>query len=153
MDNNELQTLVEEVSEKSFGKPFLHNATFNKRLRTTGGRYLLASHNIEMNPNQLERFGIEEFIRIIKHELCHYHLHIEGKGYQHRDEDFKTLLEQVGGSRYCQLIPELRRQSKKTHVYRCGSCGLQYKRKRQINVKRYVCGKCQGRLKKLETIS
>ena len=28
---------------------------------------------------------MEELIGIIKHELCHYHLHLEGKGYQHRD--------------------------------------------------------------------
>lgn len=35
--------------------------------------------------------------RIIKHELCHYHLHLRGMGYKHRDADFKTLLAQVGG--------------------------------------------------------
>ena len=41
---------------------------------------------------------MEELIGIIKHELCHYHLHLEGKGYQHRDKDFKELLKKVGGT-------------------------------------------------------
>ena len=50
------------------------------------------SHNIEINKKHYEEFGIEELIGIIKHELCHYHLHIEKRGYKHRDQDFKELL-------------------------------------------------------------
>ena len=49
---------------------------------------------------------MEELIRIIKHELCHYHLHLEGKGYKHRDQDFKELLQKVGASRFCSPLPE-----------------------------------------------
>ena len=33
-----------------FQKPFLHQATFNRRLKTTGGRYHLASHHLDFNP-------------------------------------------------------------------------------------------------------
>lgn len=62
-----------------FPKEFRHQAVFNARLRTTGGRYLLKSHNIEMNPKYLENFGLAYFIGIMKHELCHYHLHLEKK--------------------------------------------------------------------------
>ncbi|PYZ95464.1 SprT family protein [Alteribacter lacisalsi] len=153
MGNEELQKLVENISQSSFGKPFAHKAVFNARLKTTGGRYMLQSHNIEMNPAQLERFGQEEFIRIIKHELCHYHLHIEGKGYQHRDADFKKLLAEVGGSRYCKTIPGARRQSKVRHVYACAGCKAEFVRRRQIDVKRYVCGRCKGQLKKIKTFS
>ena len=46
----------------------------------------------EINPLVVEVYGMEELIGVIKHELCHYHLHIEGKGYRHRDADFKNLL-------------------------------------------------------------
>ncbi|WP_026688721.1 SprT family protein [Alteribacter aurantiacus] len=153
MNNEELQILVERVSLKHFGKAFKHKATFNARLRTTGGRYMLQSHNIEMNPKQLELFGEGEFMKIIKHELCHYHLHLEGKGYQHKDADFKTLLRKVGGSRYCNVVPGMRREIKTVHLYRCTKCGLEYKRKRLINVKRFVCGRCKGKLEKIKTIS
>lgn len=149
MKDEELQELVETISVKWFHRPFKHEARFNSRLRTTGGRYLLHSHDIEMNPKQLAYYGREEFIRIIKHELCHYHLHLQGKGYRHRDREFKDLLKQVDGARYCQVIPGTRNRHHQRHRYRCKSCGAAYVRKRRINTDRYVCGKCRGRLKKI----
>lgn len=149
MQQEELQKWVEAVSENDFGKPFRHQASFNLRLRTTGGRYLLRTHNLEFNPKQLEVFGSIEFEKIIKHELCHYHLHLEGKGYRHQDPDFKNLLSLVGGSRYCQLIPGARRQSAMRYTYMCKKCQAQYIRKRKIDLKRYRCGRCGGRLELL----
>ncbi len=146
MSQIDLQEWVERISTEFFKKPFRHKAIYNSRLRTTGGRYLLRSHHIEFNPKQLEVFGEEEFEKIIKHELCHYHLHIEGRGYRHQDIEFKRLLEEVGGSRFCQLIPGAKRESQWRYIYQCQTCTLKYIRKRRINLKRYGCGKCGGRL-------
>lgn len=92
MTDEQLTVLVKEISIKQFNKPFLHTALFNSRLRTTGGRYLLSNHHIEVNRKYFDEFGLDELEGIIKHELCHYHLHIEGKGYKHGDQDFKKLL-------------------------------------------------------------
>ncbi len=141
-----LQLMVEKISIESFGLPFAHEATFNPRLRTTGGRYLLRSHNLEFNPKHYDEYGLDELTGIIKHELCHYHLHIKGKGYKHRDQDFKTLLNRVGGSRYCQVVPGQRRTEKVKHIYQCSDCQASYRRKRRIDTKRFVCGKCRGKL-------
>ncbi|MBU9723811.1 MULTISPECIES: SprT family protein [Bacillaceae] len=153
MGNDELQRLVEKISLDSFNKPFMHEAYFNPRLRTTGGRYSLLDHHIEINPKHLEFFGDTELIQIIKHELCHYHLHLEGKGYKHKDKDFKDLLKVVGGSRYCQSLPGMKTKVSKVHVYQCTKCGVEFNRKRQFNTKKYVCGKCKGWIKKVRTIS
>ena len=57
MNNDKLQRMVENLSEEKFGRTFQHRAYFNKRLRTTGGRYLLKSHDIEINPKQYEHYG------------------------------------------------------------------------------------------------
>ncbi|HEK9102831.1 SprT family protein [Bacillus pfraonensis] len=149
MNEEEIQKLVEEISLQYFGRDFLHEAMFNKRLRITGGRYLLRSHNIELNYHYYEVYGKEELIGVIKHELCHYHLHIMGKGYQHRDRDFRQLLKEVGAPRFCKRIPGVKKESK-THVYECIECTLQYVRRRQMNTKKYVCGKCKGRLKEIK---
>lgn len=56
MNNDKLQRMVENLSEEKFGRTFRHCAYFNKRLRTTGGRYLLKSHDIEINPKQYEHY-------------------------------------------------------------------------------------------------
>lgn len=146
-----LQQLVEDISLTFFKLPFKHQASFNGRLRTTGGRYLLKTHNIEINPKQLEVFGEDALVGIIKHELCHYHLHLQKKGYQHKDKEFQQLLAEVGGSRYCKLIPQSRRENKVVHVFECCNCKLPFERKRNIDTKKYVCGKCRGRIRKVET--
>lgn len=152
MDDRELQKVVEKISITSFGKPFRHKAVFNSRLRTTGGRYLLRNHNIEINKKYLEQLGERELVGIIKHELCHYHLHLEGKGYQHRDLDFKWLLKKVDAPRFCTKLPDApnKRSSQKVLLYECIKCHLRYKRRRKIDTRRYVCGKCKGTMVKVE---
>lgn len=151
MDNQALQQWVERVSLESFGRPFLHQATFNGRLKATGGRYFTRSHNIEISPHQLAAFGMEETEKIIKHELCHYHLHLMKRGYRHRDADFKTLLAHVGGSRYCNSLPERSGRGANPYKYKliCVRCGAEYLRKRKVDPARYACGKCRGKLKLL----
>lgn len=151
MSNEELQAWVEKISLESFRVPFRHQATFNRRLSSTGGRYFMKSHNIEINPHQLATNGKEEVEKIIKHELCHYHLHIAGRGYRHRDADFKSLLQAVGGSRFCKSLPKgqaagRRQPEPYRYKLRCSVCGTEYLRKRKMNPARYRCGKCSGRL-------
>ncbi|MGC4378083.1 SprT family protein [Fictibacillus sp. Mic-4] len=147
MQQHELQMLVKNISNECFHKPFRHEARFNKRLRTTGGRYLLSSHDIEINPKQYIEHGMDELIGIIKHELCHYHLHLEGKGYKHKDQDFKRLLKQVGGSRYCKALPSQKKKETYKYLYLCTVCNEKYRRKRRINLARYRCGRCNGPLR------
>jgi SprT-like protein len=139
----ELQAWVEELSLTRFGKAFRHEARFNPRLKTTGGRYRLDDHRIEMNPKYLP-YGREVFGKIILHELCHYHLHLEGKGYRHRDREFKSLLKAVGGLRYAPGLPG---QAKPAYVITCLACGKRTVRQRKMQVERYRCGLCQGMLK------
>src|SRR5699024_9266454 len=104
-NKEELFQFVNNISQKYFHKRFLHEVCYNKRLRTTGGRYLPAQQRIELNPKYAVELAGSEFIGIIKHELCHYHLHIEGKGYGHRDQEFKDLLKRTGSPRFCKSLP------------------------------------------------
>lgn len=141
----ELNNLVKEISITYFNKPFRHQALYNYRLRTTGGRYLLSSHNIEINPKYMVEMTREDYKGIIKHELCHYHLHLEGKGYRHGDQDFKELLKQVGAPRHCRPLPSQENTVK--YIYLCEKCHLLYRRKRRVNTKKYRCGKCKGKIR------
>ena len=146
MNNQQLQILVENISTEVFGKPFRHEAYFNGRLRTTGGRYLLQTGNIEMNPLVYYKYGMEELTGVIKHELCHYHLHLEGKGYRHRDQDFKKLLLQTNAPRYCQPL-QSKRKSNKMYRYECVECRHLYIRKRKMYPKKYRCSLCGNEIR------
>ncbi|MGN1387097.1 MAG: SprT family protein [Bacillus sp. (in: firmicutes)] len=152
MNDEQLQKLTEELSLQYFRKPFLHKAFFNRRLRTVGGRYMLASHNIEINYRYFEQYGMDEITGIIKHELCHYHLHLEKRGYKHRDRDFKELLKEVGAPRFCTPLKKVEEHKKveSKYVFQCKSCQVRYVRKRNINVNKYVCGTCRGPLQKIK---
>ncbi|WP_404451216.1 SprT family protein [Virgibacillus necropolis] len=144
LNEKELYALVHDISMMYFNKPFKDDVRFNSRLRTTGGRYIPSKRVIELNPKYALEMEDDEFVGIIKHELCHYHLHIEGKGYKHGDLDFKTLLKETGSPRHCNPLPSYNRE--KNHHYRCKSCGHVYKRQRRVNVNKYRCGKCGGKL-------
>ena len=146
MTEEELQKLVENISSQFFGRQFKHQVKINKRMTTTGGRYHLDDHHIEVNAHFLAPQYRQELIGIIKHELTHYHLHLTHKGYRHKDQDFNILLDKVGGSRYAPDIG-LKRKRKAKYLYVCTICGQQFVRVRRINLRRYGCGKCGGRLK------
>lgn len=148
MEQKELEILTKQISWNVFKKPFVDSVYFNRRLRTTGGRYLPRERVIELNPKYLNELGYDEFVGIIKHELCHYHLHIEGKGFQHRDSDFKQLLKETNSPRFCNPLPST--QSALKYYYQCKNCSQVYGRKRKMDVKRYRCGKCKGKLHVLE---
>lgn len=144
MDDKELKQLVNQLSVTYFNKPYQDDVKFNHRLRTTGGRYIPGKRVIELNPRYLLEMDEQEFHGIIKHELCHYHLHIEGKGYKHGDRDFKELLKKTGSPRFCKPLPSERNTFK--YIYKCKNCKTTYRRKRKVNINKYVCGKCRGKL-------
>lgn len=144
MTDQELQTLVERVSTTAFGRPFTDSARFNARLKTTGGRFHLIDQHLDFNPHLFAAISRDAQIGIIKHELCHYHLFRAHRGYRHRDADFKHLLARVGGSRYAPALPQAAK-----YRYQCTRCGQVFLRQRRLNVARFACGRCGGRLRLL----
>ena len=139
-----LTDYVKQVSIEDFGKPFKHQAQWNTLLRSTGGRFFPKDGHLDFNPKVYQELGLEVFRKIVRHELCHYHLYFEGKGYQHKDLAFKQLLKEVDGLRF---VPPLSSANQNPNlVYACQSCQQIYQRKRKIDSNRYRCGLCRGKL-------
>ena len=139
-----LTNYVRQVSLEDFRKPFKHQAQWNTRLRSTGGRFFPKDGHLDFNPKVYQELGLEVFRKIVRHELCHYHLYYEGKGYKHKDVDFKNLLKEVDGLRF---VPPLSSVSQTPALaYTCQTCHQTYQRKRRIDTKRYRCGLCRGKL-------
>lgn len=142
MTNEELQVLTEQWSQQYFGRPFQHRIFFNRRLKTTGGRYHLSDHHIDINPLMYTEFDLANLRGVVLHELCHYHLHLMRLDYHHRSQAFKTLLAQVGGSRYAPLTSQARIKRVGRWHYVCTGCGCEITRQRHFNTQRYVCRRC-----------
>ncbi len=137
-----LTAYVNRVSLEDFGLAFTHEARWNNRLRTTGGRFFPKDGHLEFNPKMYDALDLAVFRQIVRHELCHYHLYYQGKGYKHGDEDFKTLLKAVDGLRFA---PRLMVKSP-NYYYQCRDCQQLYPRQRRLDVKKYQCGRCHGEL-------
>ncbi|MTB64792.1 SprT family protein [Streptococcus sp. zg-86] len=135
-----LTEYIQQVSREDFGKEFRHQAHWNRRLKTTGGRFFPKDGHLDFNPRYYEA-DKDLFRKIVRHELCHYHLYFEQKGYRHKDRDFKELLQAVDGVRYA---PQLASPAQTPYLYRCQQCGQVYPRKRRVNTANYRCGKCRG---------
>ncbi len=139
---------MQQVSQEDFGLPFRHQAFWNKRLKTTGGRFFPKDGHLDFNIKMYRAFDELTFRRIVRHELCHYHLYYAKRGYKHQDADFKRLLKQVDGLRYAPALPNL----KYRYVYHCMACHQTYPRQRRMNVQRYRCGECGGPLVLAESL-
>ncbi|GGE30364.1 SprT family protein [Streptococcus himalayensis] len=139
-----LTKYVQTVSLEDFGWEFRHTAHWNRRLRSTGGRFFPKDGHLDFNPKIYEEYGLEIFRKIVRHELCHYHLYFQKKGYRHKDKEFKELLQAVDGLRYA---PSLEQSA--FHQYQCQACGQVYPRRRRVDVDKYRCGKCQGPLQEI----
>lgn len=134
---------VRQVSLEDFDLPFRHQAYWNNRLRSTGGRFFPKDRHLDFNPKVLEEHGRAVFRQIVRHELCHYHLYEAGKGYRHGDQDFKDLLQQVDGLRF---VPRSHQPRPAKYRYTCNQCQHLYPRQRRLDVTKYRCGKCRGQL-------
>lgn len=143
MTNEELLALTRRLSQQQFGRPFKHQVFFNRRLRTTGGRYHLRDHHIDINP-KMAAAGPAVLRGVILHELCHYHLHLTGQDCHHRSRAFKALLKRVGGSRFAPAV-----QPQCGWLYRCQGCGVEVLRQRRFNTWRFRCARCGRRFKLL----
>lgn len=139
----DLTSYVRLVSLEDFGWPFQHEAVWNNRLRSTGGRFFPKDGHLDFNPKVLEEHGLEVFRKIVRHELCHYHLYHQGKGYKHSDRDFKNLLKQVDGLRF---VPKSNQPKPAKYHYACQACGQAYPRQRRVDTSKYRCGRCRGSL-------
>lgn len=117
-----LTDYVKQVSLEDFGRPFIHHVQWNRRLRSTGGRFFPKDGHLDFNPKVYQELGLDVFRKIVRHELCHYHLYFQGKGYQHKDRDFKELLKAVDGLRFVPSLPNS--NSKPIKLYRCQSSSI-----------------------------
>lgn len=145
----ELQKRVERISLAQFGRPFEHYASYNGRLTRAAGRFLPETLNLDFSTKLFALYDEATQDEVIKHELTHYHLYRQHRGYRHGDADFKALLAKVGGTRHAPRpagYGKPRDADPMYYVYACTRCHTSYPRKRRFNTGRYVCSRCQGKL-------
>lgn len=62
-----LTDYVRQVSLEDFGLVFKHEAFWNQRLRTTGGRFFPKDGHLDFNPKMYEAVDELTFRKIVRH--------------------------------------------------------------------------------------
>ena len=151
LEETELYSITSKIYRHYTGEAFLGDVKWSNRLKTSGAniRYSREKENarIQINRAYVKKFGKEELIEILKHELAHYYLYKRKKWKHGHGAEFVKTLKDIFKSN---CIAAKYNEDIYRYHYHCQSCGAVYKSPKRI-YKRIFCSKCvkkdQGQLK------
>lgn len=165
----DLDLLFDEVNQKHFDgfleKPSL---AYNARLKVVAGRFVPSRRSwfkakpptIEVASYLCRLEGARELVvDTLAHEMIHYWLWVMGRPHGHTPEFLKKM-EEMGVSRY-NSVPQ--RQEFK-YLYECIHCLVRFPTRKRLHGQtktkktarekgHYVCAKCKGPIRLVETKS
>lgn len=143
MLNQDLYAKYLEFNKKYFDNklPFDVKVVWDNRLVASAGSYNWSWGNtnktIKLSPHYIKKFP-EELDNILLHEMIH------ASGIRGHGERFKKEMRRINSFGW--NVQTHSKERAVTHTYVCKQCKQTIKRSRRINVERYVCGKCGGKL-------
>jgi predicted SprT family Zn-dependent metalloprotease len=132
------QEVVDEKFDGIIPRDF--RIVFNPFLRRLTGRITYSQRLIEISRFHFERYGLEDAIATLEHELLHLYLHKLGLPSGHNNE-FKKYARQKGIRVYHENPYPKNRPSPFRYLYECPSCNRLVFRKRPI-AHELACGVC-----------
>ncbi len=120
-----------------FGLRFPGTVRWAPRLRYRAGDYTPATRVIRVSLPYYLRYGYEETMRILLHELCHWWLFRQGVHHREDSPVFQRLLTAHGAPAHG--LPLQRSGGRRLRLYVCPCCGMRYHYRRRVN---YACGRC-----------
>lgn len=143
MTNDDLYRFAQRalltIGEETVAKQF--SISWNPRMRSTAGRALLKTYNVEINPKLLE-FGENEVYNTILHELAHllawYRTRHRGHG-----AEWRAACVDLGipNEKVTHNLPLPKRQQKRKWRYVCPACETSFDRVRKARA-HSACAKC-----------
>ncbi len=151
LEEAELYRITSQIYCHYTRESFLGDVKWSNRLKTSGAniRYNREKENarIQINRAYVKKFGKEELIEILKHELTHYYLYKRKKWKHGHSSEFVKTLKDIFKSNCIEA--KYNEEIYRYHYY-CQSCGSVYKSTRKIH-RRIFCSKCvkkdRGQLK------
>lgn len=147
-----LAQLARTLSLKHWNKDCLIPVEWNGRLTASMGRFAYKVRGkeripikIEMSKHAAKFLDQETLSKVLLHELCHYHLFIQGRPFADHHPQFEKELERVGAiSTNTVQVPQ------KGYELSCSRCQKVVGKRRRINTKLYKSICCEAPLIKKE---
>lgn len=155
----QLEKYAEKFLKDNYNMKLLVPLKINGRLRTTCGRFVYTKYvnsnkpsvpkSVEINKYFLENNEPAVVLDVLRHELVHYALFMQGKPHKDGHPVFENELKRLGIVSQ-DTIDKYSIKSKpvKIRIYECVNCGHKYKRQRALAYggKYHRCGYCEGKL-------
>jgi len=132
-----LQSWAEDLALRHFGVRFPGTVRWAPRLCYRAGDYSPATRTIRLSLPYYRRYGREETVRILLHELCHWWLFHQGMRHREDTPAFQGLLRAHGAP--ARGLPMPRAAARRLRLYVCPCCGARYRYRRRVE---YACGQC-----------
>ncbi len=148
----QLELLANQLSLQHWKKTCDIPVVWNGRLRAAMGRFAYTTKGkqriplkIELSKYAAQHLNKDTFISVLLHELCHYHLFIEGKPFHDHHPQFEMELVRVGAiSTHTVQVPQ------KAYELFCSHCQKPLGKRKRINTKNYLSACCQREIIKKE---
>lgn len=156
----QLERYAEKFLKDNYGMKLVVPLKINGRLSTSLGRFVYTKHRCGTKPNvpkavELNRYLVENneptiVLDVLRHELVHYAMFMQGKPHNDGHPVFENELKRLGVvSQNTISRHSVKSKPKNIRTYECESCGHEYKRQRALpnGGRNHRCGgSCGGRL-------
>lgn len=141
MDGRELYSIAREFLDKEFDMKLEIPIFISNRMKTVFGYFQYKNKTtpwkIQISQEFIDTHPREHVIDVLKHELVHYALFVQGKPHKDGQRYFEDTLKRLG---VC--ATHTYKTLGKFHEYRCNCEGKVYHRKRRLP-KGSICGTCK----------
>lgn len=155
----QLERYAEKFLMDNYGMTLTVPLRLNGRLRTACGRFVYTKYRdgrpstpkiVELNKYFFENNEPAVVLDVLRHELVHYALFMQGKPHNDGHPTFERELKRLGVVSQ-KTIDKYEIQSKPVNynIYECQKCGHEYKRQRALpnGGRNHRCGgSCKGEL-------
>ena len=153
----QLEKYAEKFLKDNYNMKLLVPLKINSRLRTTCGRFVYTQYvnkpstpkSVEINKYFLENNEPAVVLDVLRHELVHYALFMQGKPHRDGHPVFENELKRLGIVSQDTIDKyNIKTRPAKIRIYECVDCGHKYKRQRALahGGKYHRCGYCKGKL-------
>lgn len=132
---SELIEYANMVCIETFGKQFDGEIVWSHRMKKIAGN-CRSDGRIALNYQYYEKYGKEEILKVLRHELVHHHCFSEIGRHTHSDPLFVNYLNKLGGDQKGKPMPTT------GYVYSCPCCSRQWTLRKKIRNKKISCSTC-----------
>ncbi|MCG1008828.1 SprT-like domain-containing protein [Salinicoccus sp. ID82-1] len=149
MEQRQLEKYADDFLKRAFDMPLGIPIRVSKRMKSNLGAFRIKYVRGKKNPQGMEIFMSDEFIKnnphetildVLYHECVHYALFVTGQPYKDSDAMFIRTLDRLGISK-----TRTHMYKGQSHLYECRKCRYQFSRNTKGYENRYICRRCGGK--------